>query len=232
MCKCRSGSTAAAGANCNQTQPDNVLTALQWDLAATACRIPKVCIALRAAYNAALIEFPRITKLLDILQNMVHSNPTFHGIVFVRQRQGVFAVANMLHTLPQFVNGVHLHTYTGHSAKTRSQLAREGDDHNSAGMPTNKQQEAIDKFQQGTAQEIMVATAALQEGLDVVNCSFVVCYNVTESGVQLMQWRGRTRKFDSEIHVLVEAGSKDEALLGKAFAEERNDHLAQITLST
>ena len=204
---------------------------LQWDLAATACSMPRACMALGAAHDAALVDFPKFKKLVDILQSMVQSKPAFHGIVFVRQRQGVHAIANMLGSLPELASHVKLHTFTGHSAKTKAQLAIEGDNHETAGMPTNKQQEAIIKFKQGTGREIMVATAAFQEGLDVVNCNFVVCYNITERGVQLMQWRGRTRMVDSEIHILVEAGSKDEVLLGKAFVEEKNDHLAQVLLS-
>ena len=166
---------------------------------------------------------------MEILRGIVKSRAAFHGIVFVRQRHGVHAIANMLRSLPEFAGDVQLHTFTGHSAMTGAKLAREGAE--AAGMATRKQQEAVLRFRQGTGWEIMVATAAFQEGLDIVNCSFVLCYNITERGVQLMQWGGRARMFDSVLHILVEAGSKDEVLLGKAVAEERNDHLAQIQLA-
>lgn len=182
-----------------------------------------------AAHDSAFVEFPKFRSLVEILESMIHSKASFHGIVFVRRRQGVHALANMLSKLPHVAAAVTLHTFTGHSAKTKAQLAREGGE--TAGMPVRAQQEAVSKFDMGTGREIMVATAAFQEGLDIRNCSFVVCYNVTERGVQLMQWRGRTRQFDSRIFILVEAGSQDEAMLGKSIAEEKTDHLAQIQLS-
>lgn len=138
-------------------------------------------------------------------------------------------LSNMLSKHPRLADAVTLHTFTGHSGKTKTQLAREGA--GTGGMATSVQQEAVQKFGRGTGREVMVATAAFQEGLDIRNCSFVVCYNVTERGVQLMQWRGRTREFDSRIFILVEAGSQEEMLLSKSIAEEKNDHLAQSQLA-
>lgn len=214
----------------DQTQANDVLQALLWDLAAPVFSMPRVSKALVAAHNSSLVDFPKFQSLVKILKMMIHSKETFHGIVFVRRRQGVHAIADMLSKDPSLAAAVTLHTFTGHSSKTKAQLAREGGE--TAGMPIRIQQEAVVKFDSGKGREVMVATAAFQEGLDICNCSFVVCYNVTERGVQLMQWRGRTRKFDSQIFILVEAGSQDEAMLGKSVAEEKNDHLAQIQLAS
>lgn len=213
-----------------QPQPSTVLQALLWDLATSVCNMPRVSKALAAARDSACVHFPKFRSLVDILSSMIHSKESLHGIVFVRRRQGVHVIASMLSKEPGVAAAVTLHTFTGHSGKTKAQLAREGGE--TAGMPTRAQQEAVEKFDRGKRREVMVATAAFQEGLDICNCSFVVCYNVTERGVQLMQWRGRTRKFDSQLFLLVEAGSQDEAMLGKSIAEEKNDHLAQIQLSS
>ena len=226
---CRSYRDVAADVEDKQ-QPSNVLQALLWDLATSVCNIPRVSKALAAAHDSACVHFPKFRSLVDILSSMIHSKETFHGIVVVRRRQGVHVIASMLSKEPSIATAVTLHTFTGHSGKTKVQLAREGGE--TAGMPTRAQQEAVEKFDRGQGREVMVATAAFQEGLDICNCSFVVCYNVTERGVQLMQWRGRTRKFDSQLFLLVEAGSQDEAMLGKSIAEEKNDHLAQIHLSS
>ena len=211
-------------------QPSNVLQALLWDLAALVCSMSRVSKALVAVHDSAFVDFPKFRSLVQILNSTIRSKETFHGIVFVRRRQGVHAIANMLSKEPSLAAAVTLHTFTGHSSKTKAQLAREGGE--TAGMPTRIQQEAVAKFDRGKGREVMVATAAFQEGLDICNCSFVVCYNVTERGVQLMQWRGRTRKLNSQIFILVEAGSQDEAMLGKSIAEEKNDHLAQIKLAS
>ena len=227
---CRSHRDVAATVKSKQAQASDVLQALLWDLAAPVCSMSRVSKALMAAHDSAVVAFPKFRSLVEILESMIHSKESFHGIVFVRRRQGVHAIASMLSKEPSLAAAVTLHTFTGHSSKTKAQLAREGGE--TAGMATRIQQEAILKFDRGTGHEVMVATAAFQEGLDICNCSFVVCYNVTERGVQLMQWRGRTRKFDSQIFILVEAGSQDEAMLGKSIAEEKNDHLAQIHLAS
>ena len=226
---CRSHRDVAATVKNKQTQASDVLQALLWDLAAPVCSMSRVSKALMAAHNSAVVDFPKFRSLVEILGSMI-SQESFHGIVFVRRRQGVHAVAYMLSKEPSLAAAVTLHTFTGHSSKTKAQLAKEGGE--TAGMPTRTQQEAVVKFDRGKGREVMVATAAFQEGLDICNCSFVVCYNVTERGVQLMQWRGRARKFDSQIFILVEAGSRDEAMLGKSVAEEQNDHLAQIQLAS
>lgn len=221
--------SAAPDLDHKPSKPSHVLQALLWDLAAAACNMSSVCKALAAAHDSTLVEFPKFIRLVGILESMIQRKATFHGIVFVRRRQGVHAVANMLSKMPRLAGALTLHTFTGHSGKTKAQLAREGAE--TGGMATSAQQEAVLRFDRATGRELMVATAAFQEGLDIRNCSFVVCYNVTERGVQLMQWRGRTRQFDSRIFILVEAGSQDEALLSKSIAEEKNDHLAQSQMS-
>lgn len=98
-------------------------------------------------------------------------------------------------------------------------------------MPTHRQQEALRQFDNADGRQVLVATAAAQEGLDIRNCSFVMCYDVTECGVQLMQWRGRTRMFDSRICMILESGSSDKIMFRKACMEETNDRLAQVQLT-
>ena len=226
---CRSYRDVAACVGSEQTQAADVLQALLWDVAARVCNMSRVSKALMAAHDSALVDFPKFRSLVKVLKSRIDSKESFHGIVFVRRRQGVHAVANMLSKDSSLAAAVTFHTFTGHSCKTKAQLAREGGE--TAGMPTKTQQEAVVNFGRGKGREVMVATAAFQEGLDICNCSFVVCYNVTERGVQLMQWRGRIRNFDSQIFILVEAGSQDENMLGKSIAEEKNDHLAQKQLA-
>ncbi len=212
-------------------QPRDVVTALLWDLSVNACDLPRVCVALKAMQSSLHVGFPKFKALVKILQDMVSSKDTFHGIVFVRQRQGVHAVAALLQDMPELGKTVAFHTFTGHPAMTKVQLAQDGADAETAGMPTRKQQEALQRFRGATGREILVATAAAQEGLDIVNCSFVVCYNVTECGVQLMQWRGRTRMFDSQVFMVMESGSSDEILFSKACMEATNDRLAQVQIA-
>ncbi len=213
-------------------EPSDVITALIWDLAESVCSLPLVSASLQAAHNSLHVGFPKFKALVSALQDMVSSKSTFHGIVFVRQQQGVHAVTSMLRNAPGLAEAVQFHPFTGHPAKSKLQLMREGTGHAPVGMATTKQQQALEKFRAANGQEVLVATAAAQEGLDIVNCSFVMCYSVTEGGVQLMQWRGRTRMFDSQIVMIMEAGSQDEMLFSKACMEETNDRLAQLRLAS
>ncbi|DBA88745.1 TPA: hypothetical protein ACH3X1_004164 [Trebouxia sp. C0004] len=221
---------AAAQGEVNEPK-DVVVTALLWDLSVSACDLTRVNIVLKAVQSSLYVGFPKFKALVKVLQDMVSSKDTFHGIVFVRQRQGVHAVAALLQNVPELGRAVAFHTFTGHPAKTKVQLAQDGADAETVGMPTRKQQEALQRFRDASGREILVATAAAQEGLDIVNCSFVVCYSVTECGVQLMQWRGRTRMFDSQIFMLMESGSSDETFFGKACMEATNNCLAQVQIA-
>ena len=215
----------------DSSEPRDVLAALSWDLASSVCQWPAVSLALKAGQDSSHVGFPKFQALSRIIEDMGSKKDRFHGIVFVRQRQGVHAVAGMLRNMTKLSDRVQFHTFTGHPAKTKAQLMREGADTGGTGMPTRQQQEALNVFKHASGREILVATAAAQEGLDIVNCSFVICYNVTECGIQLMQWRGRTRMFDSQILMVMEAGSPDDSLYQKACIEEANSLLAQLRLA-
>ena len=95
-------------------------------------------------------------------------------------------------------------------------------------MQTQHQQAALHRFKQGQGREVLIGTAAAEEGLDIINCEFVVCYSVTESGRQRIQRRGRARKEESQFINIVEAGSAEQAMLGKSSMEEVSSRLAQM----
>lgn len=95
-------------------------------------------------------------------------------------------------------------------------------------MQTQHQQAALQRFKQGQGREVLIGTAAAEEGLDIINCEFVVCYSVTESGRQRIQRRGRARKEESQFMNIVEAGSVEQAMLNKSSLEEVSSRLAQM----
>lgn len=97
-----------------------------------------------------------------------------------------------------------------------------------AGMQTQQQQAALLQFKQAAGQEILIGTAAAEEGLDIVNCEFVVCYSVTQSGRQRIQRRGRARMAESLFLNIVEADSAEQAMLNKCTVEEESSRLAQL----
>ena len=82
--------------------------------------------AVQASHNSACITFPKFLELVQFLQDMVDQTSSMHGIVFVTERQGVHALASMLRGLPDLADKATIHTFTGHPAKTKLQLAAEG----------------------------------------------------------------------------------------------------------
>lgn len=101
--------------------------------------------------------------------------------------------------------------------------------HAATGMHTQQQQAALQKFKEATGREILIGTAAAEEGLDIVNCEFVVCYSVTESGRQRIQRRGRASVEGSQFINIVEADSTEQAMLNKSSVEETSSRLAQMS---
>ena len=130
----------------DSSEPGDVLTALLWDLAGPVFGIQAVSQTTSAIRDSSHVEFPKFQALAGALQDMVSKKEKFHGIVFVRQRPGVHAVANLLRNMPQLAAKVQFHTFTGHAAKTKTQRMREGADHHDAGMPTSQQQQALHDF--------------------------------------------------------------------------------------
>lgn len=82
--------------------------------------------AVQASHNSACITFPKFLKLVQFLQDMVDQTSSLHGIVFVTERQGVHALASILRGLPDLADKATIHTFMGHPAKTKLQLAAEG----------------------------------------------------------------------------------------------------------
>lgn len=95
-------------------------------------------------------------------------------------------------------------------------------------MQTQQQQAALEQFKQATGREILIGTAAAEEGLDIVNCEFVVCYSVTQSGRQRIQRRGRARMEGSQFINIVEGDSAEQAMLNKSSIEEVSSRVAQM----
>ena len=93
-------------------------------------------------------------------------------------------------------------------------------------MKLKEQWNALCQFKQADGMAVLVATAAAEEGLDIIQCELVVCYTVVESGRQLMQRRGRARMASSKFICFAEA--HEEARLAAARLAECNAQVAQL----
>jgi ATP-dependent DNA helicase MPH1 len=81
--------------------------------------------------------------------------------------------------------------------------AVEDEDHSTAGMKQNVQQEVIEDFKKGEI-NILVATSIGEEGLDIGEVDLIICYDQSASPIRSLQRMGRTgRKRQGRIYLLM-----------------------------
>ncbi|GLI64807.1 hypothetical protein VaNZ11_008214 [Volvox africanus] len=163
--------------------------------------------------------FPKFWALLQYLQSY-RDKPNFHGIIFVRTRQAVFYVADMIRRVAQlqFVEVLEL---IGHTDTMKRVSLSPKEDRHGRGMSDSEQQQVLRLFKE-PGRKVLVATSAAEEGLDVPSCEFVVRYNAAATGIQLLQSRGRARQRVSEFCVILQDGTLDTSLHHKSCLEEGN----------
>lgn len=206
------------------------MAALVKALALHVCKLPLVSDAASADITHSMPAFPKFQKLVQFLAEMKDSRPTWHGMVFVQERQGVFELLNMLQGAPDLA-GINFYpfmsqgkapaeTYTTvHSSNTALMANR--------GMKPKEAKAQLQNFKNAKGQEVLVTTAAAEEGIDVPSCKFVVCYTVVLSGLMRTQRKGRARTKVAKFVEFVELGSDDARRQAKACEEQRNSQQAQ-----
>lgn len=81
---------------------------------------------------------------------------------------------------------------------------------------------------QDTGKRVLVATSAIEEGIDVPLCSLVVRYNPAEQGQQLVQSKGRARDLSSTYVTLLDDASKDWGCSSNALDQHRLHTLSEV----
>lgn len=89
----------------------------------------------------------------------------------------------------------------------------------SRGMTGSQQRGTLEKFQ-SPGRHVLVATRAAEEGINVTTCAFVVRYSVTETGIERIQSRGRTRVHGGKFVNIIENESKEGKMFLKSVKEE------------
>ena len=209
----------------DEPEVDPLVSQLLKDLAEHVCSLLPVLQALEPGQGSAHMGFPKLQALIRFLSDMHAKETAWHGIVFVKERQSVHTLTHMLQQVPEFANEVSFHPFTGHGHQKQQQVTVGSF---SRGMKTKAQKDALESFRCGEGRQVLVATAAAEEGLDIVSCQFVVCFTVVESGRELVQRAGRARMRGSQVVHIVEHGSGDEATLLKAEQEKLNAGNAQL----
>lgn len=142
--------------------------------------------------------FPRTSAkfecLVDILRRVY--TPGFCGLVFVNQRAIVVALSQLLLAHPDTGRLFRCGTFVGMSNNVhkKSEL---GDL-----LDPRMQLSTLDAFREGTM-NLIIATNALEEGIDVSACNTVICFDEPLNLKSFIQRRGRARKDKSNFFVLL-----------------------------
>ncbi|PNW79828.1 hypothetical protein CHLRE_08g368300v5 [Chlamydomonas reinhardtii] len=176
---------------------------------------------------------PKFWALMEFLQRYDRtggdggSSSVCHGIVFVKTRQAVFHVSDMMRRTQQLAHVdvlelVGQNNAASSSSRAGGSLAAHHERHG-RGMTDAQQQEVLRMFKDpsGARCKVLIATSAGEEGLDVPSCEFVVRYNAAATGIQLLQSRGRARKQQAAVFLaILQEATLDTHLHQKSRLEE------------
>jgi ERCC4-related helicase len=141
----------------------------------------------------------KCTALLELLINKY--NKDFRGLIFVEQRVTAVMLCRLLSEHPQTKRIFMCGTFVGNSTN-ESRTAELGDFPDQA-----DQKNTLKDFREGN-KNLIIATSALEEGIDISACNLVVCFNKPPNLKSFIQRRGRARH-EKSTFVLLSASDDD-----------------------
>lgn len=141
--------------------------------------------------------------LLELLKKVY--NQDFRGLIFVEQRVTAVVLCRLLSEHPETKRLFTCGTFVGTS--THESRTTEVADF----LDQSKQKNTLKDFREGK-KNLIIATNALEEGIDVSACNVVVCFNKPSNLKSFIQRRGRARHEKSTFALL--SASDDDSSLG------------------
>ncbi|PRW32572.1 type III restriction enzyme [Chlorella sorokiniana] len=172
---------------------------------------------LEGTFSGAMTRHPKFQALLTCLAEAAEQRDSWHAIVFARTREAVRTLAALLQGRPELA-GMQVHALMGHGGGAAA----------GGGMSSKQQQAALEAFRQ-PGRQLLVSTAAGEEGIDVPRCELVVRYAATQTGRERLQSAGRARKHGSRfVEIIGATASERPALMA---AEQMTAAAAARTLA-
>ncbi|OBT60783.1 hypothetical protein VE03_09971 [Pseudogymnoascus sp. 23342-1-I1] len=153
---------------------------------------PPIDLTISADYHSRFS--PKVECLIKFL--VTEEKPGFSGLIFVQQRAVVGVLSQILSVHPETMNRFKCASFVGLSNNANGKLVV-GDL-----TDTAAQSQALNEFRQG-CKNLIVTTDALEEGIDIPACHFVVSYNNLPTLKSFVQRRGRARQRESLFGIMV-----------------------------
>jgi ERCC4-related helicase len=118
------------------------------------------------------------------------------GLIFVRQRVTVSLLFEILSTHPKTAKQFQCATFVGLSNSSKKRYALH------ELLDVGSQKTNLDEFRAGK-KNIIIATDALEEGIDVAACNLVICFDLPPNLKSFIQRRGRARMEKSQFGMML-----------------------------
>ena len=137
---------------------------------------------------------PKVGRLIAFLERQEPEECS--GLIFVQQRAIVGVLYTILANHPRTMTRFKCATFVGLSNSSHGKLAL------CELLDKEVQKDTMLEFRNGK-KNIVIATDALEEGIDVAACNLVVCFDAPPSLKSYIQRRGRARMHASQYVIMV-----------------------------
>lgn len=158
----------------------------------------------------------KCAAVLSFLQNK--ASDTFRGIIFVEQRVAVFVLSHLLSVYPGTKSLFKCGTFVGISTDQRKKMELRDL------LDPQNQQDTLKDFREGR-KNLLIATSALEEGIDISACNVVICFNKPPNLKSYVQRRGRARQEKSTIVLL--SSQSDEADVAVDWQKKESEMVSE-----
>ena len=157
--------------------------------------------------EASLVDTPAISPKVQCLANVLKRQnlSDFAGLIFVRTRAEVAILPEVLTRLC-LMQPFSISTFVGESSSSNRPFSL------SELADLKNQKDTLDDLRSGKT-NLVITTNALEEGIDVSACNFVICFEKPPNLKSFVQRRGRARKEVSTYIIMFE--DKDRHVLSK-----------------
>lgn len=139
----------------------------------------------------------KVKQLLTFLNNQDCNNCS--GLLFVRQRVTVSVLCTLLSLHPDTKARFQCATFVGMSNSSSKKYNM------SELLDLKAQRETLVEFR-ARKKNLIVATDVLEEGIDLAECNFVICFDPPPNVKSFIQRRGRARQEKSDFALLFAKG--------------------------